>query len=366
MLTSNGKLKKIIILLVLKGLLFTASQLWAESLLTEPASMSPRADKSVLLSLARAGDRLVAVGERGFVLTSDDQGRSWQQAQVPVSVTLTSVSFATPQKGWAVGHGGIVLSSEDGGRTWLKLMDGIQAADIELQAATEANSLQHSSKGERRVIEAERLVESGPDKPFLAVHFFDFRRGLVVGAYGLIFITEDGGQSWRSLMGNVPNPMGLHLYDICVVGSDLYLVGEQGIVFRSSDGAEQFERIETPYEGSFFGMQSSAEGDLVLFGLRGNVLRSSDRGEHWDWVDMAQPVTLTAGTRLNNGDLVLVDETGGVLRKAGRGTPFAPVPVDQPSAFTAVLQAADGALITSGIRGITRIKLQQTIAGIHK
>jgi photosystem II stability/assembly factor-like uncharacterized protein len=208
------------------------------------------------------------------------------------------------------------------------------------------------------VSNAEWLVNSGPDKPFLSVHFFDNRRGLVVGAYGLIFATEDGGQSWRSLLGNVQNPMGLHLYDICVVGRDVYVVGEQGVVFRASNGSEQFEKIETPYEGSFFGMQSSVNGDLILFGLRGHVLRSSDRGESWAWVDMPQPVTFTAGTRLDNGALVLVNETGEVLLSTDDGAHFAPVSVERSSLFTDVLQAADGALISSGIRGTTRIELQ--------
>ncbi|WP_226989159.1 YCF48-related protein [Desulfuromonas sp. TF] len=351
------KLEKIVFLLVLLGLLLASSQLWAESLLAKPADISPRAGKSVLLSLAQAGDRLVAVGERGFALTSDDHGLTWHQAQVPVSVTLTTVFFATPEKGWAVGHGGVVLNSDDGGRTWKKLLDGTQAAAIELEAAKHADNAE-SRQNERRVRNAQWLVNSGPDKPFLSVHFFDSRRGLIVGAYGLIFATEDGGKSWRSLMGNVPNPMGLHLYDICIVGRDVYVVGEQGIVFRASDDWEQFEKIETPYKGSFFGMQSSLNGDLLLFGLRGHVLRSSDRGESWHWVDMPQPVTLTAGTRLGNGDLVLVNETGAVLRSTDDGKHFNPVSVENASLFTDVLQSADGALITSGIRGTTRIELQ--------
>lgn len=365
MLILYRKLNKTIFLLCLQALLFSATQLCAESLLTKPADMSPRSAKSVLLSLARAGDRLVAVGERGFVLTSDDQGRSWRQAKVPVSVTLTSVFFTTPQKAWAVGHGGIILSSEDGGLTWQKRLDGIQAADIELEAAEQGN-IPQSRKGDRRVREAEWLVKSGPDKPFLSIHFFDENRGLAVGAYGLIFSTEDGGQSWRSLQDNVPNPMRLHLYDICVVGNDIYLAGEQGVVFRSIDGLGEFERIDTPYKGSFFGMLSSVDGDLLLFGLRGHALRSSDRGENWDWVEIPQPVTLTAGTRLDNGELILVDETGEILRSTDNGAHFEPVPVAAPSSFTDVCQTADGALIASGVRGATRIELQQKTAGTQK
>ena len=45
---------------------------------------------TVLQAITQAGQRLVAVGERGLVLLSDDAGKHWRQAQVPVSVTLTA------------------------------------------------------------------------------------------------------------------------------------------------------------------------------------------------------------------------------------------------------------------------------------
>ncbi|MBI5441414.1 MAG: glycosyl hydrolase, partial [Deltaproteobacteria bacterium] len=78
-------------------------------LLLLPAVRSDRAASSMLLGVARAGARLVAVGEWGHILTSDDNGVTWAQASVPTSVTLTAADFPTPAKGWAVGHDGVVL-----------------------------------------------------------------------------------------------------------------------------------------------------------------------------------------------------------------------------------------------------------------
>ena len=62
--------------------------------------------------------RIVAVGERGLVILSDDRGASWRQVPSPVSVTLTMVRFADEQHGVAVGHGGTVLTTDDAGTTW--------------------------------------------------------------------------------------------------------------------------------------------------------------------------------------------------------------------------------------------------------
>ncbi|MCW4627727.1 MULTISPECIES: hypothetical protein [Marinomonas] len=58
-----------------------------------PAIVSDLGAHSVLLSVTSVGDHFIAVGERGLILRSDDDGKSWRQLSSPVSVTLTGVSF---------------------------------------------------------------------------------------------------------------------------------------------------------------------------------------------------------------------------------------------------------------------------------
>jgi photosystem II stability/assembly factor-like uncharacterized protein len=101
----------------------------APAVLSRPALMSPKALGAAMLAVTRAGARLVAVGERGTVLLSDDHGQQWRQAAVPVQVTLTCVAFADERHGWAAGHLGTILHSDDGGQTWRKQLDGIAAAE---------------------------------------------------------------------------------------------------------------------------------------------------------------------------------------------------------------------------------------------
>src|SRR4051794_13611808 len=76
----------------------------APAVLSEPAVQSAKALGAATLAVTRAGPRLVAVGERGTVLLSDDAGASWRQAPVPVQVTLTTVRFIDERTGWAAGH----------------------------------------------------------------------------------------------------------------------------------------------------------------------------------------------------------------------------------------------------------------------
>ncbi|MCW2249264.1 photosystem II stability/assembly factor-like uncharacterized protein [Azospirillum fermentarium] len=314
------------------------------------ATVSKRSVQLMMASATRAGDRLVSVGERGTILLSDDHGVRWRQARVPVSVTLTAVSFATPRRGWAVGHSGVVLATGDGGETWTKQLDGVMAAAIERTAAADEGS-------PRRLAEADRLVRDGADKPFLAVHAMDEQTVLVVGAYGLAFRTTDGGRTWSSMIGAFDNPQGRHLYAILSARGVLHVAAEQGGMFRSTDGGHRFDVISMPAKGTFFGVAAMSGGDvLIAFGLRGTVCRSGDGGRSWEPVPMP-PVSFTAETQLGDGSFVLMDELGSSYRSVDNGKNFQKLPEISPFPPADVALAADGHLIVVGLRGSARLSV---------
>lgn len=91
--------------------------------LDTPAQKVAAAPQSLLLDVNRSGERLVAVGERGHILYSDDQGASWVQALTPVSTQLNAVFFVDDKLGWAVGEDAVILHSSDGGTSWQKQFD---------------------------------------------------------------------------------------------------------------------------------------------------------------------------------------------------------------------------------------------------
>lgn len=314
----------------------------------QPAIHSAMATQSVMLSVARAGLRLVAVGERGFIIVSDDNGATWRQVGSPLSVTLVKVRFIDDNQGWAVGHAGTVLHSQDGGSTWAKQLDGVQAAEIELEQARRDTD----ERTPERLSQAQQLVDEGPDKPLLDLLFLDAQNGWVVGAYGSAFVTHDGGLSWQSIRAHVDNPDGLHLYGIARIGADVFIAGEQGTLLRSSDTGQTFEALTPPFEGTIFGLAPAANHSILAFGLRGKAFESWDRGETWKHLDTLQPVTLTSGLRLDDDSVLLADESGRVLRFADGDTHAAVLQIPQPRYFTGMTQAANGDLIISSTRGM--------------
>lgn len=288
------------------GALAAASTPVAVSLV-RPALPVRQAERSMLLAAALAGGRIVAVGERGVVVVSEDGGASWRQRPTPVSVTLTAVRFTDASNGIAVGHGGVVLLTADGGASWTVVLEGKRAAAIALEAA-------RASRDAAAITNAERLVADGADKPFLDVLASDPAQLLVVGAYGLAFASADGGRSWTPWMDRLDNPKGLHYYAVRRRGDALLIAGEQGLLLRSTDGGRTFRRLESPYKGSFFVAELAGERDIVVAGLRGNAWRSSDDGRSWSRIQSPANASITASLQSHDGGLFFGDQAGNVLR----------------------------------------------------
>lgn len=317
--------------------------------LQRPALAVRQPERAVLLSVARAADRLVAVGERGIVSLSDDGGVRWRQAPCPVSVTLTMVRFADARNGVAVGHGGAVLTTADAGDSWQLRLDGRRVGQI----ARETASTPEAQK------EAERLVADGPDKPFLDVIVWDARRMLAVGAYGLAFHTADGGATWAAWMSRVPNPKALHWYVARRQGDTLLLAGEQGQIARSDDGGATFRALTSPYKGSWFAGEIQPDGRLLLAGLRGNVWRSADAGASWQSIANPIPASITAITA-SGADWLFASQTGAVLRLRGDAlVPLEAAPLAMPSALLAV---REGSVIAAGVAGIQPVAAAAAVA----
>ncbi|HEU5294200.1 MAG TPA: YCF48-related protein [Burkholderiaceae bacterium] len=318
--------------------------------LDTPTLKSALAARSLVNGLTLAGQRVVAVGQRGHVLLSDDQGKSWQQAEVPVSADLVAVSFPTAENGWAVGHDGVVLASSDGGRTWVRQLDGRTMGEVLVK--------HYSAGGDAKwLAEAQRFASQGTENPLLDVWFDDARNGYVVGAFGLVLRTADGGKTWEPLLHATDNPKALHLYAVRRVGGELYIAGEQGLLLKLDRERSRFVAITTPYQGTLFGVVGN-ERVVLAFGLRGNVVRSTDRGRTWSAVSTGVPVGLTAGTIDDKGRIVLVSQAGHVLISADDGATFTPLKTERALPTAAVSRAGAGTLVLGGPRGI------QTVAGV--
>lgn len=376
MMNYKGKAQTLVFSLTALVMSAAASGLRAEDVDFRmlPAVKSPKATESLLLDVARTNGRIVAVGERGFVIFSDDEGKNWTQAAVPVSVTLTAVSFPVPGKGWAVGHEGIVLHSADSGETWSVQLTGVDVARQEAdfaQAVVNSLDAQMEEVSEDERLDLEYALEDaqyaldealaaidggGTTNPFMEVWFADENTGMAMGAYGLMFRTEDGGATWKIWSRELENPDKYHYYSLSALdASTLFLSGEAGLLFRSGDGGKSWDRLDSPYEGSFFGVLAfdNGQGPRVLtYGLRGNIFRSEDLGETWQEVTGQSEATLMGGVRAEDGHITLVGRAGAVLTSKDDGQVFNALVREDRNTYSSVLMARTGGVILVGEDGI--------------
>lgn len=319
------------------------------------ADITPRASRSQLFRIARVGRRLVAVGERGIVVWSDDAGRSWVQARVPVSVTLTSVVFVDDRRGWAAGHAGVVLHSSDGGETWVSQLDGSAYGRLALEQAQRAQN-QGDAQLEGQLQKARRLVDDGADKPFLALHFTDASHGLAVGAYGIAAATADGGRSWMPCADRIDNPQGMHLYALANMATTWVIAGEQGYLARSLDAGKTFTRLHSPAKGSFFTAAAVPGGQVLTAGLLGNgCLVDADRGTATA-LSLPAKVTILSALARHDGKIVLVESTGRLLVSGDGGASFSWLATPARGPLTALADAGDGTVVAVGATGALRLE----------
>lgn len=309
--------------------------------LDTPSAKSPLAPLRLLTAAAFAGQRMVTAGQRGHVVYSDDAGRTWKQAEVPVSSDLTGLSFPSAKRGWAIGHGGVVLASSDGGASWTRQLDG-RGISVILALAASAVPAGRDELRDQLLF----LASQGADLPLLDVWFDDEKTGTVVGAFNLILHTEDGGASWTPWLDRTENPKALHLYAIRRLGGTLWIAGEQGLLLKHEAG--RFQPVRTPYEGSFFGLTGSDQA-VLAFGLRGNVVRSADGGTTWQKVETGLEVALTGGARAPDGCLLLVSSAGQILVSRDGGLTFSPLSGARPIPTSAI--AAGRELVLVGALG---------------
>jgi len=277
-----------------------------------PARLAAR---SLLLDVSSARGLVAAVGERGHVLLSRDQGKTWAQADVPTQSTLTGVHLHDAQRGWAVGHDGVILRTQDGGKTW----DRVRWAPEE-------------------------------ERPLLDVWFRDAEVGYAVGAYGLFLATADGGTTWED------RPVAdeeWHLNHLASAASGrLYLAAEAGHAYRSDDGGETWHPLPSPYEGSFFGTLPLGEDEVVLFGLRGHAFRSGDAGETWEALPTGTEASLTVALVLGDGQALLAGLGGTVLVSRDGCRTFELRQQEDRKGISALAQTEDGTVITVGEFGV--------------
>jgi photosystem II stability/assembly factor-like uncharacterized protein len=200
----------------------------------------------------------------------------WETIELGTDAAFRDIFFLDARNGWMVGEagvsvpGGIVARTRDGGATWKYQTKVVpkrwRASSVDLDAA-------HFTDEAHGVIAAEsgvilRTVDGGetwdrvlPTGPVYAhnrdVEFIDARNGWIIGRQG-VRRTEDGGETWRRVDEDLDAAgEALDMLD----GARGWMVGKFGQVHRTEDGGVHWELV--PALGDLDGLSGDEKPHLT-------------------------------------------------------------------------------------------------------
>ncbi len=131
-----------------------------------------------------------AAGNNGSILSTNDQGLTWNSQASGTTMHLNGICFANINEGWAVGDSGTILYTADGGVSW------------NAQTGNLFNDLR-------------------------SVSFATNLKGIAVGDEGTILHTNDGGVNWQTEFSTTRS----QLYSVHFKNpSSCWIVGNSGIL----------------------------------------------------------------------------------------------------------------------------------------
>ena len=271
-----------------------------------------------------SGEHGWAVGQNGTIIHSRDGGKTWAAQSVDTDKTIMAVSFADQLHGWACGDESTWLWTDNGGETWnVEMMEVSQIGLSERTRLAVPDIIYYSVQfldkntgwivgeygnvryttdggktwGSQHGSLLDELVEQGGVRDvmvmgaFFKVHFSDANNGVMVGAGGAVTKTSDGGQTWTWVAreGSNADVPALHLYDVSAPGENgrLVLAGMNAVVLDSTDSGVNWSPTNTP-EGVFTWINSIAFGENgkgILVGGKGTIMTTSDGGKSWKLVE---------------------------------------------------------------------------------
>lgn len=233
-----------------------------------------------LLDIAASSSRLVAIGENGAILVSNE-GINWETVPTGIGTAFNDIVFTGLNMFVTVGEGGFVITSQNGS-SWLPRETGTQA------------SLRGIVWG----------VGGAPDPILVAV-----------GTGGTIITSKDGA-TWVART----SPTGVTLNDIAVSGVDpatgqgigFVAVGDFGTIITSEDG-ETWSAESSGTTANLNGVVWSGS-EFVAVGDNGTVLRRTNNdGDSWVPATSIQTTRTLRNVTWGGTKFVAVGEGGTII-----------------------------------------------------
>lgn len=338
-----------------------------------PTTVQP--DGFLADSIATRNGHYIAVGERGVILHAQSPEGPWQAATVDKErgSSLTRVHYVADNTAIAVGHDSWIIRSTDNGKTWTEIQFNADSSDplLDIGGPYNGKLFAVGSFGQfevsqdlgktwekQSVVIAEAPVET-PAEPGSDDNASegDLAAESDSAASDVTDPESDDYDPFAAFSegGGAQNSATLHLNGIAqAADGSLFIVGERGLLLRSTDQGQTWMELDEIYDGSFYGAVTTPNQGLLVYGMRGNAFTTQDNGQTWQQSQIPVEQGLFQGA-VHDGKVILVGASSTVLTSSDNGATFKLAYAKGQGGLVSVIPLKAGKWLTAGEGGIAVI-----------
>ena len=265
-------------------------------------------------SIASNGKVVVVGTQSGVVLSSDDQGKTWQRTALG-NTSLVDITTCGNQGFVAIDHYHKVWSADAEGKNWQSVALEMPRTPLAVTCdkhggwwVTGINAVISGSADQGKTWKATDL---GEDTQITTIQFLDEKNGIALGEFGLTVFTEDGGATWTK-GAKIPGDFYPYaaLFSSRMEG---WVSGIAGQIMHTTDGGKSWAKQSNSTQAALNRLFLH-EGVPFGVGAAGVIARLD--GNTWRAVPYTDPVPvfLAGGASLPGQSAVVIGGPGGLLR----------------------------------------------------
>lgn len=228
--------------------------------------------------------RGVAAGDSGVVLATNNAGETWNTINLNTKATFNDVFIKSGGKAFIVGDSSRIYTS-DTYNSWQRIPMRENFTFLKIHFKDELNGYILGANGILFSTNngGESWIQIGVNtsNALYGIDFIDSQRGFIVGWNGLVLATEDGGSTWIQKESFTRR----YLKSVDFVGEVGLAVGGGGVIYRSIDAGDSWEAMSSGQVNALEQVKFLDENKAIILGRRGIILYTEDRGNNWEVID---------------------------------------------------------------------------------
>lgn len=300
----------------------------------------------------------VSVGEQGTILQGKtNQFDHWNIIDAGQQATLSGIYYVAAQKKLlAIGENGVLLVSDDGGNQWQTIALQTEATLTGLVSINPQTIIITCADGsilrsEKTVTEWELIATSSAAFPTGLIYDPLHNTTIVLTADGEILISDDGGKLWAPV-ANIHE----YLTDVTLIdaGKKLLASSANGSLLQSDNGGRTWVNLPAVTSASIDGILTLNDERVVAYGEGGLLIQSNDAGNNWTLLNTPVNDFVHQLLKVDTNNWLAVGAKGLLLNSNNHGQNWQAIASIQQKTdylLSIIRDQKSGALITAGPPG---------------